>query len=235
MAERPRFPGTDHGPFGQPVRHQQPTPRIPASFGMGDFPGTRSNPFGADRPPVKKSSDSASARWGMADFPGARPNFFGGTSKLEKGVRVDPFEQDLLELTGTFEGVGPFQDVIGQIVNDWQGTARVRELLKFGANYHELGSVREALMKFEEKTEIRTVSVQGKHEVFQGDLMGIINRRAVGPKTFFDCVVITDEGPTLVTLRRVEDGLSYRFRTGFAPRQPHERTIEETVIPACKK
>jgi len=204
MAERPRFPGTDHGPFGPPVQPQQPTPRFSASFGMGDFPGARSNPFG-------------------------------GTSKLENGVRVDPFEEDLLDLTSTFEGVGPFQDVIGQIVNDWKGTARVRELLKFGANYHEFGGVREALMKFDENIEVRTVSVQGKRKVIQGDLMGIINRRSIEEKTFFDCVVITDEGPTLVTLRRVEDGLLYRFRNGFAPSQTHKRTIEEVVIPACKK
>lgn len=210
MAERPMFPGTDHGPFGPPVLPQQPTPRFSASFGMGDFPGARSNPFG-------------------------------DIKKLEKGIPVNPFMEDLKDLFSFETLTHDFPTGLQELVANWKSTDRAKKVLQFGADFHQGGSLKAALGKVAPNyIPVEIIVEDGKQAVIAG-LYGIIGRRLTHLPTrnlttaIFDCVVDTDEGLTLATMRLIDETIQFRFHRGFKPNHPRERSIEDVVIPACKK
>lgn len=201
-------------------------------FGKDSF---GSNPFGTSSKPAVKRSQQPPMK--MAEFPGTQVGPFGRAKSENKGVEVNPFMEDLADLLASFPKGASFSKDIENLVLNWQGTARVRELVQFGANYHRMGSVVDAVEQM--WSSIKTTPVEIRHPTgsTEGDVFGIIGRRMIaGKRPVLDCVMATDYGFTLATMMQSAEGeLRFVARKGFVPGKPAERTIEEAVVPLCKR
>lgn len=161
-------------------------------------------------------------------------------SKAKKGnesIKVNPFQEDLKDLFDLTKNNPAFATSLPDLIGDWKGTARVKELLQFGLNYHSLGSLREAVLLWSPQVKTESVDIRFRSGSVKGDLFGIIGRRELGKdKAVFDCVVATDDGYTLVSMMRqdADSDLRFVFHKGFTPGTPKERTIEEAVRPLSK-
>lgn len=154
--------------------------------------------------------------------------------KVKEGVKVNPFQEDLKDLFDLAKDNPAFATALPELIRDWKGTARVKELLQFGLNYHSLGSMREAVLLWSPQVKTEVVDIRLRSGSVQGDLFGIIGRRELGnDKAVFDCVVATDDGFSLVSMMRqgADSELRFAFHRGFTPGKSHERTIEEAVRP----
>lgn len=187
---------------------------------------------------VKERGTFGLGALGFGKFPGDGHHPFGKYRKAEGGVRVDPFRENLKDLFDLPEISNGFVESLPELMQRNFFTARVRELLRFGHNFHELGSVRDAVQKYDPKMNTETISIKTPDGEFMGELFGIVDRRVIGNnRVVFDCVVTTDYGFALATMmkRKSDDELRFVLRKEFTPSIPPERTVEETIVPFCKK
>lgn len=171
-------------------------------------------------------------------FPGDGHSPFGKVRKSEGGIRVDPFRENLKDLFDLPLASNSYAESLPDLIKSRFVTARVRELLQFGHNFHELGTVRDAVQKYNPKMNTETVSIKTQDGEFMGELFGIVERRVLGNnRVVFDCVVTTDYGFALATMmkRKSDDELRFVLRKEFTPGTPLERTVEEIIVPFCKK
>lgn len=185
---------------------------------------------------VKETNSNGLGGLSFGEFPADRRSPFGTARKMEKGIPVNPFLEDLKDLFETVKGKGNLPNELAQLIEGWKSTARVKELLKFGFNYHETGSVHDALARMVPNAKTERVAIQSGKGTVDGDIFGIIGRRHLaGDRVVFDCVVATDYGLQLATMSNVPGtGLKFAFRKGFELGKPTERTIEDVVVPQCR-